>query len=65
MKKCILFILLCICFLFNVYSYAEQIVFEGTPIVRVSSSVEESRSEPLNEKEQAEYKLVITIHLFL
>lgn len=47
-------------FLFLTFDcFADQIVFEGTPVVRARGSLEKSYNEQLSEKGQEEYKLII------
>jgi len=60
MKKAILAIFICFSVVFNTYCHAKQIVFEGTPLTRNSSSDESTKNEQVAGKTQLDYKLIIT-----
>ena len=44
----------------NITTYSETIVFEGIPLVKNSSSIENSLNEQVSGEEQINYKLIIT-----
>jgi hypothetical protein len=58
-KTIFLFVILYIIAI-NAFCYAEQIVFEGTPFMRNSSSTETAVNEELSGEAQINYKLIIT-----
>ena len=59
MRKHVLFISILLYAISNIYCYADEIVFQGTPFTRGRGSVEKSYNEPLSTEKQKEYELVI------
>lgn len=58
MRKISLILIMLVYFLVGI-GQAETIVFEGIPLVRNSSSMEESRNEQVQGENQVNYKLII------